>query len=84
MGESDKRLLFYKAVPLGAAVVFVARGCRRGQRAVVTDKLDNLVTGMARYQVEISDGARWDVCRHELSVDSRITGEKRKRRMANP
>jgi hypothetical protein len=78
--ETDKRLLLYQAVPIGAIVRFVGKAWRRQTLATVVEKLDDNITGMARYQVEFhEDGAKWDVCRWEMATHSRLTREKKAR-----
>ena len=78
--KPDKRLLLYQAVAIGSIVKFVGKGWRRQTMATVVEKLDNKITGMARYQVEFhEDGAKWDVCRWELTTQSRLTREKKQR-----
>lgn len=78
--SKDKRLLLYQSIPVGSVVKFVGRGWRRQTMGTVVAKLDDKITGMARYQVEFhEDGAKWDVCRWELSTQSRLTRERKKR-----
>ncbi len=67
---SDKyetRLKVWRPLRVGD-VVLVKGGLRGGQRGVVRERLDELLTGYERYGLELETlpGTTMDFCRHEL------------------